>query len=68
MTAGARIIGFSELVEGTHELPYIMRRALFALADSGVRGIAIQASMADAMDVDRYVRGARGDPQRYFAR
>lgn len=61
MTAGARVIGFSELVEGTHELPYIMRRALLALADSGVRGIALQASMADAMDVDFYVRGARGD-------
>src|SRR3954470_434586 len=64
MTAGARVIGFSELVEGTHELPYIMRRAVLALADSGVRGIALQASMADAMDVDFYVRGARGDLRR----
>ena len=64
LTAGARVIGFSEIVEGTHELPYIMRRALLALADSGVRGIALQASMADAMDVDFYVRGARGDLQR----
>jgi erythromycin esterase-like protein len=64
MTSGARVIGFSELVEGTHELPYIMRRALLALADSGVRGIALQASMADAMDVDRYVRGAPGDLRR----
>jgi erythromycin esterase-like protein len=64
MTAGARVIGFSELVEGTHELPYIMRRTLLALADSGVRGIALQASMADAMDVDRYVRGAPGDLRR----
>ncbi|HEY4304240.1 MAG TPA: erythromycin esterase family protein [Gemmatimonadaceae bacterium] len=61
LTSGARVIGFSELVEGTHELPYIMRRTLFTLADSGVRGIALQASMADAMDVDRYVRGGPGD-------
>src|SRR5689334_20838122 len=64
MTAGARVIGFSEMVEGTHELPYIMRRALLALADSGVRGIALQTSMADAMEVDRYVRGAPGDLRR----
>ncbi len=64
LTAGARIIGFSELVEGTHEFPYIMRRSLLALADSGVRGIALQASMADAMEVDRYVRGGAGDLRR----
>src|ERR1700744_2754547 len=27
LTAGARIIGFSELNEGTHEFPYAIRRA-----------------------------------------
>jgi erythromycin esterase-like protein len=64
LTSGARVIGFSELVEGTHELPYIMRRTLLALADSGVRGIALQTSMADALDVDRYVRGGPGDLRR----
>lgn len=64
LTSGAKIIGFSELVEGTHEFPYIMRRALLALADSGVRGIALQASMADAMEIDRYVRGGAGDLRR----
>jgi erythromycin esterase-like protein len=61
LTAGARIIGFSELTEGTHEFPYAIRRALFTLADSGVRGLAIQASMADALEIDRYVRGGPGD-------
>jgi erythromycin esterase-like protein len=64
LTAGAKVIGFSELNEGTHELPYAIRRAVLALADSGVRGIAIQASMADAMEVDRYVRGGPGDVRR----
>ena len=64
LTAGARVIGFSELNEGTHEFPYIVRRTLFALADSGVRGIALQASMADAMEIDRYVRGSNGDARR----
>jgi erythromycin esterase len=64
LVAGARVIGFSELVEGTSEFPYILRRALPALADSGVRGIALQASMVDAMAVDRYVREGVGDPGR----
>jgi erythromycin esterase-like protein len=64
LTSGARIIGVSELNEGTHELPYAIRRALFTLADSGVRALAIQASMADAMEVDRYVRGGSGDARR----
>lgn len=58
----AQIVGFSELTEGTQEFAYIVRRAVFALADSSrLRGLAIQASMADAMEVDRYVRGGSGD-------
>jgi erythromycin esterase-like protein len=61
----ARLIAFSELTEGTHEFAYAVRRALFVLADSAkVRGLAIQASMADAMEVDRYVRTGAGDPIR----
>jgi erythromycin esterase len=61
----ARIIGFSELTEGTREYAYIIRRTLLALADSSrMRGLAIQASMADAMELDRYVRTGVGDPQR----
>jgi erythromycin esterase-like protein len=64
ITSGARIIGFSELNEGTHEFPNVMRRAVIALADSGVRGIAIQGSMVDALLIDRYVRGGEGDARR----
>jgi len=65
LTGNARLIAFSELTEGTHEFAYAVRRALFALADSAkVRGLAIQASMADAMEVDRYVRTGVGDPLR----
>src|SRR5207302_9599063 len=45
----ARIVGFSELTEGTHEFYYVVRRAVLALADSArVRGLAIQAPMAEA--------------------
>jgi erythromycin esterase-like protein len=65
LAGGARLIAFSELTEGTREFSYAVRRALFALADSAkVRGLAIQASMADAMEVDRYVRIGIGDPLR----
>lgn len=61
----ARIIGVSELTEGTHEFPILIRRLLFALADTvGVKGLAIQAPMPEAMDIDRYVRTGIGDPRR----
>ncbi len=61
----ARIIGVSELTEGTHEFPILIRRLLFALADTaGVKGLAIQASMPEAMDLDRFVRNGVGDPRR----
>jgi erythromycin esterase len=61
----ARIVGVSELTEGTHEFPNIIRRMLLSLADSaGFRGLAIQAPMAEALEVDRYVRTGIGDPRR----
>ena len=65
LAGNARIVGFSELTEGTHEFAYAVRRALFTLADSSrMRGLAIQAPMAEAMEVDRYVRTGRGDLNR----
>ena len=64
LAAGARIVGFSELTEGTSEFPEIVLRTLVALADSGFRGVAIQAPMPEALEVDRYVRTGEGDPRR----
>ena len=65
LVGDARIVGVSELTEGTRELPNVIRRMLFALADSaGFRGLAIQAPMAEAMEVDRYVRTGNGDLRR----
>ncbi len=65
LAANARVIGFSELNEGTHEFPYVVRRTVLALGESDrVRGLAIQAPMAEAMELDRYVRTGTGDPQR----
>jgi erythromycin esterase-like protein len=61
----ARVFGLSELSEGTHEFPYIVRRTVLGQAEAGrVRGLAIQAPMAEAMEIDRYVRGGSGDALR----
>ena len=63
----AHVLGVSELVEGTREFPEIMRNILATLAArSGFRGIAIQASMPEAMEIDRYVRTGIGDPRRWL--
>ena len=63
----ARVLGVSELVEGTREFPEIMRNILATLAErSGFRGIAVQASMPEAMEIDRYVRTGIGDPRRWL--
>ena len=64
LAGGARIVGFSELTEGTSEFPAIVLRTLVALADSDFRGVAIQAPMPEALEVDRYVRTGVGDPRR----
>jgi erythromycin esterase len=64
MIGDASVIGVSELTEGTHEFPTIMRQMLFSLADDNVRGLAIQGPMPEAMEVDRYVRTGIGDPKR----
>ncbi|HTJ22929.1 MAG TPA: erythromycin esterase family protein [Gemmatimonadaceae bacterium] len=64
IASGARIVGFSELTEGTGEFPEIVRRSLVTLADSGFRGIALQVPMPEALEVDRYVRSGIGDPRR----
>jgi erythromycin esterase-like protein len=59
----ARILGVSELTEGTHEFAGIMQMILSALSTHGFRGIAIQAPMAETMDLDRYVRTGVGMPR-----
>jgi erythromycin esterase-like protein len=57
LASGARILGLSELTEGTAEFPEVVRRTLITLVDSGFKGVAIQAPMAEALEIDRYVRG-----------
>jgi erythromycin esterase len=63
----AHVLGVSELVEGTREFPVIMRMMLAALAErSGFRGIAVQAAMPEAMEVDRYVRTGVGNSRQWL--
>jgi erythromycin esterase-like protein len=61
---GARVLGLSEMTEGTDQFPDIVRRTLFALADSGFRGVAIQGPMPEALELNRWVRTSQGDPRR----
>lgn len=63
----AHVLGISELVEGTREFPVIVRNILATLAErSGFRGIAVQASMPEAMEIDRYVRTGVGSPRQWL--
>lgn len=62
----ARVLGVSELTEGTHEFAGVMRMILAALSDRGFRGLAIQAPMAETMELDRYVRTGIGNPRQWL--
>ncbi len=62
IASGARILGFSELTEGAAEFPEVVRRTLVVLADSGFKAVAVQAPMAEALQIDRYVLGGPGGP------
>src|SRR5690242_7215078 len=62
----ARVLGVSELTEGTHQFALRMRDLLASLASRGFRGIAIQAPMAETMELDRYVRSGTGNPRQWL--
>lgn len=64
---GVKVLGVSELVEGTREFSRLMQSMLATLASrSGFRGIAVQASMPEAMEIDRYVRSGVGNPRQWL--
>jgi erythromycin esterase len=59
--ADARIIGISELTEGTREFPALIKAMIRTMAERDtLRALAIQAPAADVMEIDRYVKGATG--------
>jgi erythromycin esterase len=65
IVGNARVVGISEMTEGAHEFPPLVQSILRTLAEnSGFRGLAVQAPMSDALELDRYVRTGFGDPRR----
>ncbi|HKW47640.1 MAG TPA: erythromycin esterase family protein [Gemmatimonadaceae bacterium] len=62
----ARVLGVSELTEGTHQFGALMLSTLQALSSEGFRGLAVQAPMPEAMELDRYVRTGVGNPRQWL--
>ena len=62
----ARVLGVSELVEGSHQFAGIMQSILATLSSHGFRALAVQAPMPEVMEIDRYVRTGNGDPKRWL--
>ncbi len=62
----ARALGVSELTEGTHQFGAMMLSMLQTLSSEGFRGLAVQAPMAEAMELDRYVRTGVGNPRQWL--
>lgn len=66
MVGAARVIGAGEGTHGTREF-FELKHRLFrslVLRRAGISAFAIEASMPDAVDLDRYVRDGVGDPAR----
>jgi erythromycin esterase len=62
----ARVLGVSELTEGTRQFTEMMLGILETLSSQGFRGIAIQAPMPESMELDRYVRTGVGNPRQWL--
>lgn len=62
--AGARVIAVGEATHGSREF-FLLRERLLAwsIAELGVRTLAIEASMAEVTELDRYIQG-EGESER----
>jgi erythromycin esterase len=62
--AGAKVIALGEGTHGSHEFFTLRERLLdWSIAELGVRVLAIEASMTEVAELDRYIQG-EGSPQR----
>jgi erythromycin esterase len=62
--AGARVIAIGEATHGSHEFFTLRHRLLaWAIEELGVRALAIESSMAEVVELDRYIQG-EGEPDR----
>src|SRR5262249_18474969 len=70
MVGDARLIGAGEGTHGTHEFFEMRHRLLrsLILRRAGISAFAIEGSMPDALELDRYVRDGVGDPLRALSR
>jgi erythromycin esterase len=69
MVADARVIGMGEGTHGTRELVQLRARMLRRLVrTAGVRALAVEATLAEGIALDRYVRGGAGDPRVLLSR
>lgn len=63
LLAGARIVGAGEASHGTREFFQVKHRLFRHLVEHhGFTTLAMEAPVAEALDVDEYVRTGRGDP------
>lgn len=61
--SGARVIGLGEATHGTHEFGVVKHRMLQTLVREGrVASFVMEVEIAEARDLDRYVRDGVGDP------
>jgi erythromycin esterase len=64
----ARIVGLGEATHGTREFFQLKHRMLeFLVSELGFDVFAIEATLPEAMDVNRYVLTGEGDPARALA-
>lgn len=64
----ARIVGLGEATHGTREFSQLKHRMLeFLVSEMGFNIFAIEASLPEALDVNRYVLSGEGDPARALA-
>lgn len=65
LVGDARVLGMSEYSEGTHQFGQLMFDVVRTMIENaGFRGIAVQAPMAQTLEIDRYVRTGVGDAKR----
>lgn len=61
----SRIIGLGEQSHGTHEHSRLKHRLIEALVrDAGVTAIAFEAPLLEVDDLDAWIKGGPGDPER----
>ena len=62
----ARVLGVSELTEGTHEFAGVIQMILADAHDQGSAASRYKRRCRRAMEIDRYVRTGIGNPRQWL--